>query len=363
MAETNFQPDKAIHPGKTLQETLDVLGMSQIDLAQRTELTTKTINEIIQGKNPITSETAMKLANVFGMDPNFWSNLQKNYDAQIAKLREDEHLKEESEYLIKFKCYKKLEELGFVPKVSGKKEKVKNLLNFFGISSLDLVCNVQQVAFRKHEQKKLEEESLAAWLRCGELEASKIDTAPFDEKKIQNSLQKLRGLTLEKAEAFESKLINECASFGVAVVFIPYFKNTYVCGATRWINPEKAMIQLSLKGGHSDIFWFTFFHELGHLLKHGKKGRFIEFEKNKIANIEEEQANKFASDVLIPPVEYARFKETRIFNDDTIKKFAQKINVSAGIIAGRLAHDYGSGKAYRNFEHLRSKIKFRDKST
>ncbi len=358
-----YNPSTAIHPGVTLQEILDSLVMSQIELANRTDLTPKTINEIIQGKNPITPETAIKLANVFGISPNFWNNLQRNYEVQVIRLQEEQTLINESLHLKRFICYKELEKWNFFPKSSNTKDRVRNLLNFFGVSSLSLVSSVQQVAFRSTKQKNLSKESLAAWLRCGELRATQIETATFDEHKLTNSLEGLRELTNEKAESFADKIVEKCASCGVAVVFVPYFKNTYVCGATRWLNSEKAMVQLSLKGGRSDIFWFTFFHELGHLLKHGKKDQFIEFEKNKSTDFEnkELEADKFASDILIPPEKYKPFKMARLFDDLTIKNFAKKMNVHVGIVAGRLAHDYNSPKAYKKFEHLREKIKFVEK--
>jgi addiction module HigA family antidote len=65
--KVGFSPDIAIPPGETLQEFLDSLAMTQVDLAKRTGLTTKTINEIIKGKAPITQETALKLESVFGI--------------------------------------------------------------------------------------------------------------------------------------------------------------------------------------------------------------------------------------------------------------------------------------------------------
>ncbi len=83
MPTTSFQPDIAIHPGESLAEQLEAVSMSQVDLATRTGLTPKTVSEIVQGKNPVTSETAIKLASVFGTSPEYWNNKQRRFEQSI----------------------------------------------------------------------------------------------------------------------------------------------------------------------------------------------------------------------------------------------------------------------------------------
>ena len=61
------------------------------------------------------------------------------------------------------------------------------------------------------------------------------------------------------------KLQGRCAAAGVAVVFVPALPKTGVSGATRWLHPQKAIIQLSLRYKSNDHLWFTFFHEAGHI--------------------------------------------------------------------------------------------------
>ncbi len=280
MLNDQYQPNIAIHPGKTLLDILTSLNMSQVDLADRTGLTPKTINEIIKSKNPITPDTAVKLAAVFGTSATFWNNLERNYQETLTRLKTDEILKKEVSHLKKFSCYSELQKWDYVPKAKTQIEKVKNILNFFSIGSLNLLPNTQEVAFRQIKFKNLSKESLAAWLRCGEIEAQKIDTQAFDKNKMINSLKDLKSISQKEIGLWEDKIKEICASFGVAVVSIPYFKNTYACGATYWLNPNKAVIQLSLRGHYSDSVWFALFHELAHLIIHGKKEQFIEFEES-----------------------------------------------------------------------------------
>lgn len=360
--ENNYNPNTAVHPGKTLQDILDAINMSQSDLAERTGLTPKTINEIIQGKNPITSDTAIKLSAVFGMSVNFWNNLERNYEQTIARLKEEAKLNDELPHLKKFTCYNELTKLDCVKKVKSAKEKIINLLNFFGVSSLEFIPKINEVAYRKSKHSNLSNESLAAWLRCGELAAQKIETKKFDKEKLIESLEILKLLTKENPEIFQEKLIQICSSFGVAVVFIPYFKNTFVNGATRWLNSEKAMIQLNLRGGYSDIFWFSFFHELAHVLKHGKKEQFVEFkEKGNDDGLvkKEKEADEFAKNTLIPEFEYSKFISQRDFSRGAVTNFADRLKISPGIVAGRLSRDYA---AWKKLSHLRVMLKFRVKN-
>ncbi len=363
LEDTKYNPNIAIHPGATLKDTLDELGMSQSDLATRTGLTPKTINEIIQGKNPITPETAIKLSSVFGMSATFWNNLERNYQETIVRLDREEKLKSELPTLKNYVCYKELAKWKYVPPSKRPEEKISNLLNFFGVSSLQFVKDTHQVAFRQSKQEQLSKESLAAWLRCGELEAAKISTSLFDREKLISSIEVLRKLTRIRTGELQEKLQKICADFGVAIAFVPYFGKTYVDGATRWINSDKALIQVSLRGAWSDNFWFTFFHEIGHLLRHGKKEAFVEFENkdNRELQEKEKEADEFATETLIPSEAFKTFLATRDFSDRAIKAFADEISVTAGIVAGRLGHELaerGSINGWKRFAHLRTRIKF-----
>lgn len=361
-----------IHPGETLSETLEALGMSQKELAERTGLVPKTINEIINGKSSITPESAIKLSIVFGTSVEFWNNLQRNYDENVAVLAEQKKLKNEMGVFSKFTCYKELEKWSYIKKVDTKnlEGKIQNLLEFLGISSLHLISDVYKVAFRKvqHDSKQLNQENLVAWLRAGEIDAKNITTAKFKKEELLKSLDFLRSLTkIEDPKKMQKALVDKCASFGVAIVFVPYFTNTYVCGATRWLNADIALMQLSLRGGTADGFWFTFFHELGHILLHGKKDEFIHYYNNiasedELKKVKEEEADKFAQDVLIPENEFQNLMSQKPLNEEKVRKFAEKIGIHSGIVAGRVAYEIKDRQnIWPKIEKLRVRYSFEKK--
>ena len=129
-----------------------------------------------------------------------------------------------------------------------------------------------------------------------------------------------------------------CAEAGVALVLVPELPKTHVYGFTRWLTPNKALIQLSLRYKTDDLLWFTFFHEAAHILLHGKRDIFIE--KQGVDSPKETEANQWAGDFLIPPAEWTRFlaglpaKPTAA----QVSTFARKLGIAPSIPLGRLQH-------------------------
>jgi len=343
MGTTGYTSPIAIHPGETVRETLDVLGVSQSELSLRTGLAEKTISEILNGKNPITPETALKFERALGISKMGLINMQAQYDADLLRIKESKRLEDETTYLEKFTCYLELAKYKYVKKTRNRVEKVEELLRFFEVDSLTSVKQVLPVAFRKLDTKKVNKESLAAWLKIGRLEASKINPEDFDLEKLREKLEDMRKLTTQDAKEYSQKLVDLCAECGIALVYTPYLKKTYVNGATRWITPKRALIQLSLRHAYADIFWFTFFHEIGHLIKHSKKYTFINFENEQDSELEKE-ADQFAKKMLIPSsAQFSKFMEGLTKNNlaSRIKEFADKNGVAPGIVAGRIGKETG----------------------
>lgn len=331
----SYNPDIAIHPGETLKDELDFLKLTQVELAQRTGLSEKHISQIINGADPITSETAIKLERAIGVTATFWNNLQKDYDLILAHIENDKKIDSEIEEAKKYKCYSELVEIGCIEKANEWKTKTENLMKFFGVDSLYYIKQTEAVAFRQ-SSGQFDQYSLAAWLRCGELSSKDIKTKEFDIKKIKEIIPELRKLT-NHPEGFGSKLQELCSSAGVAVVYTPYFKNTRVSGSARWIG-DKPVIQLNTRGAYSDIFWFSFFHELGHILLHGVKERFVDYQ-NKIKDDKEKEADRFAADTLVPLEDYKQLLSTKPITRIAVESFARIKGIHHSIVFGRLAHE------------------------
>ncbi|THJ19873.1 MAG: addiction module antidote protein, HigA family [Nitrospira sp. CG24D] len=332
-----YEPEYSVPPGRTLQETIDALGMGQRDLATRAGLSPKHINQIIQGSAPLTYETAVRLEQVTGVPARMWNNLEANYREQLAKLSEQKRLESDLAWLKKIPAA----ELVGRKKIDKHTDSVltlKAVLGFFGVADVDAWKNIwlsPAVAYRKSSVFLGQPEAMATWLRLGELEARAVPCAPFDKSKLRAALNEVRALTVERPEAFVPRIKILCAEAGVAVVLIPEIKNVPVSGATRWLAPEKAMIQLSLRYKTNDQFWFTFFHEAGHILLGGKKEAFIDL--NHATGEGEMEADRFAADHLIPPHRASELHSLK--SAPAIQTFAKSIGIAPGIVVGRLQHE------------------------
>ena len=336
----SFTPDYVIHPGESLLEALTDRSRAQSELSIRTWLTEKHINQIINWKSPITPDTAILLQNALGISMTFWNNLQKSYDETLARLEAEQRIQEELSLLWQFKnCYKELVDKNILISVSTQIEKYTQLINYFGVSSLLRIEKTEAIAYRKSTYKDIDVPTLSAWLRLGIKEISATQLPEYDEKKLKQGIIKLRSL-VSKPWSFWEDIKNTLHECGVGVVFSPYFSRTYVNWATRWIwkNP---LIQVSIRGKSHDGLWFTLFHELWHVLLHGKKDQFIEFENPDYDNNpQEKEANDFASEILIHEEDYQLFIGTKIFDFDSILSFSHKISIDPGIVAWRLAKDW-----------------------
>lgn len=340
--QNEYQPDTVSPPGETLLEALEERGMSQAELARRTGRPKKTINEIIKGKTAITPETALQLERALGIPARFWNNRQQQYDEHQATREEEDNLRGHLDWLKRFPV-RAMVRLGWIEEADDEVEQLRELLNFFGIAMPEQWTDLYQtqVAFRKTAAYESEPEDIAAWLRRGEIEAQEITCRPYDAARFKRTLLDVRSLTMQPPQQFVPELVEACAAAGVAVVFVPQLPRARVSGATRWLTPEKALIQLSLRYKTDDHLWFSFFHEAGHIVLHGKRDLFIE--DGSTDGEEEQEADAFAANILIPPDELEAFLDSlapgRYPSTPDVVTFAQRIGVAPGIVAGRLQHD------------------------
>ena len=290
--------ENPIHPWNTLKELLEAKEMTQKELAQRIWVTPKHITSIINWKNGISPELALKLEKVFWVSASFWNNLQKSYEEDKMRLEEQKVLEQEKKLVSKYSAYKNLVKLWFVKQTRNVVEKVQELLKFFGVYSLNALPNLPWMAFRKYEQK-LSEENFRAWLRVGELKSEKIEVETFSKSKLKSIIPEIKKMTFE--EKVDIKKIQYLfASCGVKFVFTEWFEKVPVVGITRKYK-KTPLIQISDRWKKHDIFFFTLLHEIGHVLLHlsDKDDIFIDFGEKWESQIEKEAddfAEKYLSD-------------------------------------------------------------------
>lgn len=343
--KTEYIPSMAMPPGETLAEALEERGMTQAELAKRIGRPVKTINEIVKGKTAITAETALQLEQAFGIPARFWNNLESNYRDIIARTQSDEHLNIEIKHAKQYP-YREMIKWGWIPETRKPIEQAKNLLTFFGVTSIDNIVENQILVagslYRISTKRKYSRPAIAAWLRRGTLLGQQIITKDFNAEKLKNYLPELKALTFQPPQIFQQKLRNILAECGIALVLTPNLKNAPINGASRWLTSNKALIQLTIRHKSNDIFWFSLFHEIGHILTHEKKSFNVDFKENDIKEEKEIEADEFAANTLIPSAPYqgiAAVVKGGDFSYDPIKAFAKSIGIHPAIVIGRLQHD------------------------
>lgn len=357
MNNKDIHSDLPIPPGEYLVEVISELGMTKDELAKRMNRPATKLSAIFTGEKAITPETALQLEKVVGVPAHIWTGLEDEYRLTVARIKqhqERQKLKSESKLVARF-CYNNLVQLGLVERKTRAIDKVLELQHFFGVTSLENISQLRRYApaFRQGGGKYHDNQSpeaLATWLRIGELQAQNTVCPAFDKKKLENTLPLIRTLTRQLPERFEPVLQEFLAEAGVVFVLLPHLPKTYVHGATFWLGNQKAVLLLTIRGAWADIFWFSLFHELGHLLLHpSRKEVILEWDDTQSENrMREQQADDFAANTLIPEALYKEFTLKGKFYEEDIVRFAEQVGIDAGIVVGRLQHAGHIQNAWHN---------------
>lgn len=361
-ATTLFTPDWVSPPGDTIADLLEERDWTQAQLSERMEYTPKHVSQLINGKAPITEETAVKLARVLGSTEKFWLNREANYRAQLAQIEEKERLESWIPWLDQLPVKELMKQEKIVKRCLDSKNKpfiVKDALSFFGVASpkgWHRVYVSEEIAYRRTKEDQSDIGAITSWLRIGELEAEQQDCAVYSKSRFQKAVKEIRGFTVLPAVEFLPKLRQLCRESGVVFVLVPSIPRAHVSGVARWLNPHKALIQLSLYEKSNDKFWFTFFHEVAHILLHGKDDIFLDewSHGEEVPSEQEEEANQWARDFLIPPKHNSELSQLK--SKEQVKTFARRIGIHPGIVVGRLQHDEIIDQTWMN--GLKDKLNF-----
>ena len=342
-----FLPDWASAPGDTIADILDERDISVDSFAELMDWRREDISDLLQGRATITISTARQLSRVLGASLEFWMSRDYHFRRNVARLNQDGQ-----EWISRLPLSDMIS-FGWLGRAPHPANELEACLQYFNVSNVsEWNLNYQSLeraaAFRTSPSYASEMESVATWLRQGELQAESIECSHWNPGQFQDSLSYVRELTRQTDPArFIPRLQDICARSGVAVVVIRAPTGCRASGAARFLSEDKALLQLSARYLTDDHFWFTFFHEAGHLLLPSQRSLYpnsledadtclIEF-SDAINTSREEEANEFAARTLIPEEYEQRLIDLRP-RAMSIGRFASQIGISAGIVAGQLQH-------------------------
>lgn len=328
----------AFPPGVTIKEMLTDMDMSQKEFATRMEMSEKHISNLLSGNSQLTHETALKLENVIGMPAKFWNSLECVYREKIKRIEYEASVGEDESIARKIP-YAQMASLNWVPKKTKSVDKVIELRKFFKVATLKNICelNCLGVSYRVKTQDTANNYALAAWIQQAKNESARIETAVLDREKLIESIMLIREMTLQEPKEFVFNLKEILSECGITLVFLPHIRGTGAHGATFYKNSKrnKVIMVLSVRGRSADKFWFSLFHEIGHI---------VNGDINNEYNIEtaeqlDKNADNYARDILISKEDYKYFLENYSISEATVKHFSNKIGVHPGIVVGRLQND------------------------
>ena len=343
---STFDPDWVSPPGDTIRDLLEERCWSFAEFGEKLGWRSERVDGLLNGEAPISLEIARSLEHILGGSADFWTVRESQYRASVPLYREK--LRDESpEQWLDELPVADMRQHGWLSDLA-QSDPFSACLRFFDVPDIGTWRAryrdaLAMAAFRTSPSFTSKAGAVAAWLRRGEVEAELIRCDPWDAERFQRALGEIRRLTrIRDPKSFLPKLTELSAECGVAVTIVRAPRGCRASGATRFLSPTKALLLLSFRYLSDDHFWFTFFHEAGHLLLHSEKALFLE--DGTISSDEESEANQFSASILVPnefQVELRRIAVDR----HAIRDFAKSIGVSPGIIIGQLQH---LGRARRN---------------
>ena len=336
----------AIPPGATIREQLENRGMTQKEFALRMGLSEKHISHLINGQVELTQDVALRLESVLGVPASFWNNLESIYREKLTRVIEEQELERDVELASAFP-YPKMAAFGWVTAASKAEEKALNLRRFFEVAKLALLdgLRIPGIAYRRTGTNETSDYSLAAWAQKARIEARQYKTAAINISKLKQEIPRIREMTVKNPDVFCKELTTLFARCGIALVFLPHIGGSFLHGAT-FYDGNRIIMGLTVRGRDADKFWFSLFHEMCHIIRGHISASQTNMEQ-------EDEADAFARDVLIPLEQYRVFISANCFSKDCIVAFAHKIGIAPGIVLGRLQKE--NFVPYNRFNELKVK--------
>lgn len=324
--------------GEYIEEWLEDHDVNQAELARRLAVSRKHVSELISGKAPLSHAVALDLEATTGVPSRIWNQYESAYRDALARLQVEQEHAAQYEQAKAFPL-PALRKFGILTSdARDRAGTVRELLAFFGVASmeaLDATWSRGSVAYRREARSHDHAPKLEAWLRIGERAAeSDDDLSDFDATALYAMLPELRSCTRDEPASSIPTAIRMLRSAGVRVHLTPAIPGVGVHGATRWFR-DAPLIQLSALRRSDDQFWFTLFHELGHVLLHSRTGLFLDADSSQW----EDEANTFGGDTLIPQDAAAVLPRRR--DIAAVERAAGELGIAPSIVLGRVQHETG----------------------
>lgn len=322
---------RRIHPGVYIKNSLEAMEMTAKEFAARTGISERTLSSIINGNGDVTFDVAYKLSLYFDNSINYWTNLQTQYNIFLLEKIKEKELEEEWNLIKNVKKY--LIEMNYILSSDSKKDIVSKCRKLVGVNSLLLLNKKDSFVCLKeqHVQREADYFSQNFWIALALNEARKKNGISFNKKLLIDSISEIRSMTIQDPSYFYPRLQQIFKDCGISFVLLPYLSKSNIYGSTKWFSKDNVMLAISNRGEKADLFWFTLFHEISHVLMEHRRETLINMKGS-----EDEEADKMAAEMLISKEDWNSFISLKNYTEESIKDFANKIGIHPCIVLGRL---------------------------
>jgi HTH-type transcriptional regulator/antitoxin HigA len=336
MNTTNY----AVAPGEYLEEWIDEQGLSQQRLADLLGCSRKLVNEIVNGRAPVTSDTAIRLERVVGIPADSWLRYEAAYRADLARISDQENLAAHVDE-IDSNAVAYLRSLGATKATRRAPGKlVSDFLAFHRCGTWEAYLHSHETASSgdyalaalKESRAAIDPTVLTAWLRAAEL-AEPFERGRgynYDSNALRDALPRLRARAAAPDTTMLKDIARMLADLGVVFMVVEPPKKFPLLGMTRWIEKRVPVIQQTGRWGKDGFVIWTLFHELGHVLNDPRGEMHLEYStENKRNSAAEKAANKFAMDVLFG--EQGIEPLAGLTRDREIAEAARELGIAPGV--------------------------------
>lgn len=353
--------DLIIHPGETIADVLEDRGITQAELASRAGVSPAYVSNVIAGKKGISANFAMGLEYALGVPKSFWLNLQANYEAELLEVNEEQTITDEER-----KVREDLKDIVKYLRKQGKmligENKDESILSLRKVLQISNITNLKEMiptgAFRMAGNAAVNPNVLGAWIRLCQLAGNdKTISAKFEKKYTNDLIQEIKSIMCCKNAELQRNLKNVMEKYGIDFSVVKNFRGAPVHGYISQKNDGIYQMVLTIRGAFADIFWFSLFHEIGHIVNGdiGKNLKFLDYGNDYDKEL---AADLFASNMLLSPESYKAFIQRNDFSIEAICKYAESQHVMPYIVIGRLQKE--KYLAYTMYSKYKLRYKWSD---
>jgi len=333
-----FAPNWSLHPGALLRQVLHEQNVRQSEIAERTGLSAKHINQIVNESIGITGDVAVLLERTLGVPALFWTRAEADYQAYESTRKATAGLAGHAAWANRFDeaTLRRHDVIGVGDDVLTKIEKILKLFRVATPEAFEQTWMRPRVSFRRSQAFAVAEQNTALWLRLVERSAENVKVSTFSTRTLRKVAPTLAAMTnFSVPDGFVAARA-ALAEAGVVLTFVREVPGTRVCAATWWLDADRPVIGLTERHRKPDVFWFNVVHEVGHIIRHPRRTTFLDLDSEKQSNNPiESEADAFAVEILAPG--NARDRIAKAGSRQDLVLLAARLGIGIAIVAGQYA--------------------------